>query len=51
MNWRDFVFHPEKRNFEPIGNSVHTAEVLDSGKALLIFLLLYPQILFIDSNR
>ena len=39
------VFHWEKQNFEPIGNSAHTTEVLASGKALLTLSLLYLQML------
>ena len=29
------MFHWEKRGFEPMGKSVHTAEFLALGKALL----------------
>ena len=34
------IFHFEKQNFEPIGNSVHTTEYLAFGKALLARLYL-----------
>ena len=27
MNWENYVFHWKKWNFEPITNSVHTAEI------------------------
>ena len=36
MNWDEYVFHREKWNFESTGNSAYTAEILSSGKALLI---------------
>ena len=35
MNWEKLIFHWEKWNFEPNGNSVHTTEILALGKALL----------------
>ena len=44
-NWEKYAFHWEKWNFEPIGNSVHTAEFLPLGKALNIYidcLTFYP---------
>lgn len=56
------MFHWEKRGFEPMGKSVHTAEFLALGKALLcnaktVFfkpghtcLTLLPQILFFRKN-
>ena len=43
-----YVFHWEKWNFEPIGSFAHTTEFLTIGKALLILLLLYLQILRIQ---
>ena len=45
INLDKYVFHWEKWKFEPIGNSAHTAEVLAYGKALLILLPLYLQML------
>ena len=35
MNWEKLIFHWEKWNFEPTGNSVHTTEIVALGKALL----------------
>ena len=45
MNWIKYVFHWEKkkRNFEPIGNFAHIAEILTLGKASLILLPLFVQ--------
>ena len=45
INWDKYVFRWEKWNFEPNENSAHTAEVLTYGKALLILLPLYLQML------
>ena len=33
-----YVFHWEKRNFQPIGNLAHTTECLTSGKAMYIYI-------------
>ena len=33
-NWKKYVLHWEKCNFEHIGNSVHTTEFLALGKTL-----------------
>ena len=35
MNWEKLIFHREKWNFEPTGNSVRTTEIVALGKALL----------------
>ena len=32
MNWENYVFHWKKWNFEPIMNSVHTADLLVFNK-------------------
>ena len=45
INWDKYVFRWEKWNFEPNENSAHTGEVLAYGKALLILLPLYLQML------
>ena len=45
INWDKYVFRWEKWNFEPTENSAYTAEVLAYGKALLILLPLYLQML------
>ena len=45
MNWKKYVFHWEKLNFEPIMNCVHTAEILVVVKVLnknIDYLLYYP---------
>ena len=34
-NWEKLIFHWEKWNFKPTGNSVHTTEIMALGKALL----------------
>ena len=39
VNWEKLIFHWEKRNFEPTGNSVHTTEIVALAKALLARLL------------
>ena len=40
MNMEEEIFHFEKYNFEPVGNSVHTTEYLVFGKDLLARLYL-----------
>ena len=40
MNWEKLIFHWEKWNFQPTGNSVHTTEIVALGKALLARLYL-----------
>ena len=40
MNWEKLIFHWEKWNFEPTGNSVHTTDIVALGKALLARLYL-----------
>ena len=40
MNREKSIFHFEKQNLEPIGNSMHTTEYLAFGKALLAKLYL-----------
>ena len=40
VNWEKLIFHWEKWNFEPTGNSVHTTEIVALGKALLARLYL-----------
>ena len=40
MNWEKLIFHWEKWNFEPTGNSGHTTEIVVLGKALLAMLYL-----------
>ena len=40
MNWENLIFHWEKWNFEPIGNSLHTTVYLALGKTLLTRLYL-----------
>ena len=45
MNREKYVFHWQKLNFEPIGNSAHKAGFLALGKALNIYidyLMFYP---------
>ena len=39
VNWEKLIFHWEKWNFEPTGNSVHTTEIVALAKALLAGLL------------
>ena len=44
-NWKKYVLHWEKCNFEHIGNSVHATEFLALGKTLNIYidyLMFYP---------
>ena len=48
MNWVKYVSHREKWNFEPIGNFAHTTGFLTLGKALLILLHLYLQMLIMQ---
>ena len=36
MNWEKYVFHWEKWNFEPTGNSAHTAEIFGLRKVQYI---------------
>ena len=38
--WEKIIFHWEKWNFEPTGNSVHTTEIVALGKTLLARLYL-----------
>ena len=38
MNWEKYVFHWEKLNFEPIGNSAQKAEFLALGKTLNFYI-------------
>ena len=38
MNREKYVFHWEKQNFKPIGNSAHNAECLVLGKFLNIYI-------------
>ena len=38
MNREKYVFHWEKQNFKPIGNSAHNAECLVLGKILNIYI-------------
>ena len=38
--WEKIIFHWEKWNFEPTGNSVHTTEIVALGMALLARLYL-----------
>ena len=40
INKEKSIFHFEKQNLEPIGNSMHTTEYLAFGKALLAKLYL-----------
>ena len=42
------VFHGVKKNFEPIGHFLNIAEFLTWGKALLIVLSLYFQMLIME---
>ena len=46
MNREKSIFHFEKYNSEPIGNSVHTAEYLVFGKTLLARLYLKVKCIF-----
>ena len=46
MNREKSIFHFEKYNSEPIGNSVHTTEYLAFGKALLARLYLKVKCIF-----
>ena len=39
-NWEKLIFHWEKWNFKPTGNSVYTTEIMALGKALLARLYL-----------
>ena len=48
INHVKYVFHWEKLNFEPTGNFEHTTEFLILGKALLMLLLLYLQMLIVQ---
>ena len=49
-NWKKYVFHWEKQNFAPTGNFAHTTEFLTWGKALLIILPLYLQMIIMQNN-
>ena len=40
MNGEKLIFHWEKWNFQPTGNSVYTTEIVALGKALLARLYL-----------
>ena len=48
MNSVKYILRWEKWNFEPVGNFAHTTGFLTFGKALLIFLPLYIQMLIMQ---
>ena len=48
VNWEKLIFHWEKLNFEPIGNSVHTKEYLVLAKVLLARLYLKIKVYITD---
>ena len=48
MNWGKYVFHWEKWNFQCISKFAHTTELLTLGKAQLILLPLYLQMLIMQ---
>ena len=45
INDLEKIFHWQKQNFAPTGNFANTTEVLTQGKALLILLLFYLQMI------